>query len=211
MLRGNREGWYEFECGFWETKKSFKFSFFRSCSKLRLKTFFVELRGVEPRSKQETHTVSTCLVCLWFSWKGWRRTTNLFLSSLISPANRNLLPTIPVLLVLRMPLPTGSKQWRNIPFRCLAPELSKFYMVKLSCESIISIASYCCEHSDLRAYTQRPACLRTCLTCCQSQFSPGLTPQRYEENRRIRKYENLCCAKRFKMFLPHHSNIEFNC
>ena len=84
----------------------------------------VELRGVEPRSKQETHTFSTCLVFLWLSGTGWRKTTNPILSSLILPVSRNLLQAIPVLMVLRMPLPTGSKQWRNIPSRCLAPGLS---------------------------------------------------------------------------------------
>ena len=42
----------------------------------------VELRGVEPRSKRETHMLSTCLVYLWFSRTGQRKTTNPDLSLL---------------------------------------------------------------------------------------------------------------------------------
>ena len=42
----------------------------------------VELRGVEPRSKRETHMLSTCLVYLWLSGTGLRKTTRPNLSLL---------------------------------------------------------------------------------------------------------------------------------
>ena len=39
----------------------------------------VESRGVEPRSKQETDTVSTCLSFHWLSGEGWQKAADLFL------------------------------------------------------------------------------------------------------------------------------------
>ena len=47
-----------------------------------LKVLLVELRGVEPRSKQETHMFSTCLAGLWLSGGGQRTATNPILSHL---------------------------------------------------------------------------------------------------------------------------------
>ena len=48
----------------------------------------VELRGVEPRSKQETNMVSTCLSVYWLSGSGWQAAADLNLIPLrvrISP------------------------------------------------------------------------------------------------------------------------------
>ena len=42
-----------------------------------LKVLKVELRGVEPRSKQETNMVSTCLSVYWLSGSGWQAAADL--------------------------------------------------------------------------------------------------------------------------------------
>ena len=42
-----------------------------------LKVVQVELRGVEPRSKQETNMVSTCLSVYWLSGSGWQMAADL--------------------------------------------------------------------------------------------------------------------------------------
>jgi len=68
----------------------------RSPPTLKLRRAKVELRGVEPRSKQETHTVSTCLALRWFSCRDWCKATDPNLSPLISPPDRDFPTTIPV-------------------------------------------------------------------------------------------------------------------
>ena len=53
---------------------------------------FVELEGVEPSSKQETNTVSTCLVGYWFSNQGWKSTSDPNLSPFSFAGDPGLFP-----------------------------------------------------------------------------------------------------------------------
>lgn len=51
---------------------------------------FVELRGVEPRSKRGSNTLSTCLSKIWFSNEDWIKATDPHLISFISSAFRSI-------------------------------------------------------------------------------------------------------------------------
>jgi len=50
----------------------------------------VELRGVEPRSKRGSNTLSTCLSKIWFSNEEWLKATDLHLISFISSTCRSI-------------------------------------------------------------------------------------------------------------------------
>jgi hypothetical protein len=83
----------------------------------------VELRGVEPRSKRGSNTLSTCLSKTWFSNEDWIKATDLHLISCYSPAFRSIWPTISDTTAPPDRAASDQQHPGDVPLRHLMPDL----------------------------------------------------------------------------------------
>ena len=82
----------------------------------------MELRGVEPRSKRGSNTLSTCLSKTWFSCEEWIKATDLHLIPFVSPANQGLRPTISDITALPDRAASEQQHPGNVPLQHLMPD-----------------------------------------------------------------------------------------
>ena len=93
----------------------------------------MELRGVEPRSKRETNTFSTCLAFAWLSGMDRRKATDPYLSfSCASPRSRNSPGGYPNLYCTSCWMPDREQSIRRCPVPVPCTGIKRSFASKLT-------------------------------------------------------------------------------